>query len=986
MFAKMRIVSAAFVLLISICFSFLAAEFIDGDDFEFFEKQVRPLLIEKCFQCHSGEKAGGGLSLESKTGWTKGGENGRAIIPGDPQKSLLIQAINYRDLEMPPADEGGKLTASQIEVLTKWVKMGAPDPRTATNKIGGMTLEQAKAWWSFQPIPQKKLDSEKKQTETINKLIHRRIREFNLRASSRADKRTLIRRATYDLTGLPPNLAEVDAFLNDTSPNAFDKVIDRLLASEQYGVRWGRHWLDVVRYADTAGENSDRPLPHMWRYRNWVLDSFNNDMPFDQFVAWQLAGDIINQPTSETDSADKDFENGVIATGYLAVARRFGHDIDKDIHLMHEDVIDNVGKNFLGLTMGCARCHDHKYDPISAEDYYALYGIFASTKFSFPGCEPIPQPRDLIPLLPKSEIESRQKAFAKRLAEWGKSRPADPVKTKKLKEIATPNLTVLAEGKVKEGSSVSLESVNQDQHLNQIHVAKGEVIQLTILPNANHGADTTTVDFKITRKADNAVWDVADLIPIFADGGPMINVNNAAWCFLEVTNGPSYLLNRIKAVSGQSGLSAWRLEDTPSVFVNANSDPVNVWTTLPAKTFFMHPAHHRPVAIAWVCPADGQYSIAGSISDGHPAPSLDGVSFRIEKVSSAIYGNGLIELGQRAIRDIRPKPQTPSFPVAFAVREARPMNAAVHLRGDPEQQGAPVARRWIGLFGGEKVPADSGSGRVQLAEWIVKNPLFARVLANRIWQWHFGQGIVTTANDFGSRGAAPTHPELLDYLASQLKANRFQLKPLHRAIMKSEAYRRSSLATTESLERDPENQTLSRFSRRRLSAEEIRDSLLAASGELDLSFAAQHPFPPEQTWRFTQHAPFHAVYESNRRSAFLMVQRQRHHPFLALFDGPDPNSSTPDRQSTTVPTQALYFLNDPFFHEQARMFAAGLESTLKERSKVELVFQRLLQRKPTAQEHEIALQFLERHPGDSSKKWAAFARIMMASNEFLYLD
>ncbi|MED6314297.1 MAG: DUF1549 domain-containing protein, partial [Verrucomicrobiota bacterium] len=306
---------------------------LQGD--EFFEKRVRPLLVAKCYQCHAGTKTSGGLSLETKAGWALGGESGAAIIPGAPEKSLLISAINYDGLQMPPKDKGGKLDPEEIEILTTWVRNGATDPRVSTQTIGGMSQLEARNWWSYQPLanPQRIVDAAE-----IDKYIDRRLQHAGLSPGAQANRRELIRRATYDLTGLPPSYEAVLAFQQDESPEAFLKVINRLLDSPEYGEHWGRHWLDVVRYADTAGENSDRPLPHAWRFRNWVVDSFNNDMPFTSFVQQQLAGDL--SPLGET---IQDKNNGVIATGYLAVARRYGHDINKDIHLMHEDVIDNLG-------------------------------------------------------------------------------------------------------------------------------------------------------------------------------------------------------------------------------------------------------------------------------------------------------------------------------------------------------------------------------------------------------------------------------------------------------------------------------------------------------------------------------------------------------------------------------------------------------------------------------------------------------------------
>lgn len=735
---------------------------LSPDERVFFEKQVRPLIVERCFACHAGTKAGGGLSLETAKAWQKGGENGQVIVPGQPDKSLLIDAINYRHLEMPPADQGGKLSDQEIAILTQWVQMGAPDPRDGRDVLGGMSRRDAENWWAFQPLPQLSGTERDLATDArrIDDLLQPEIVARSLTLAPVADRRTLLRRLTYGLTGLPPTAQEVDAFAADRSSDAFSQVVERLLASPQYGVHWGRHWLDVVRYADTAGENTDRPLPHAWRYRNWVFRSFQIDLPFDQFVHMQLAGDLLTQELSGAERSD-----GIVATGYLAIARRFGHDIDKDMYLTYEDVIDNLGKNFLGLTLGCARCHDHKYDPVSSEDYYALYGIFESTRFAFPGCEPKGQPRDLVPLLAKAEIDDLMQPWQERVA--------------------------------------------------QIEVEKQ------------------------SRQAST------------------------------------------KAV----GLS----------------------------------------------------------DDGSP----------------------------------------PVIPVAYAVVDGETKNARMHQRGDPEKLGEHVMRRWLTVFGGMEVPENAGSGRRELGQWVSEHPLAARVMVNRIWQWHFGHGLVRSSSDFGSRGEPPTHPELLDFLAARFVQSGYSTKEMHRLILQTAAYQRASATPVDA---DPENRWLAHFSRRRLTAEEFRDSVLTVSGQLDSSAAEGHPFPDEKTWTFTQHTPFSAVYDTNRRSAYMMVQRQRRHPYLALFDGADPNASTPSRQTTTVPTQALFFINDPFFHSQAKSLAEILLEKSPEEARLLHVYRLLFQRQPTTAETARFQEFQENYPGDPEEIWSALVRVLMASNEFSYVD
>lgn len=974
------LVAARFQLLATLAAVLLAlssrAVFAD-EAVDHFEKRVRPLLVAKCYACHSGTKNSGGLSLETAAGWRRGGDSGPAIVPGEPEQSLLIDAVEYGSLQMPPADKGGKLSAEEIALLRTWIATGAADPRAEGDSLGGMSREAAGTWWAFQPLPDA---TGVPSAAAIDAFVQREIDRRGLTAAPLADKRTLLRRVTFDLTGLPPTPEEVDAFVADESPVAFERVVDRLLASPQYGVRWGRRWLDVVRYADTAGENTDRPLPHAWRYRNWVVDAFNRDLPYDEFVRLQLCGDIVAAGGPPERAAE-----GIVATGYLAIARRFGHDIDKDMYLTHEDVIDNVGKNFLGMTLGCARCHDHKYDPFTAEDYYALYGVFDSTKFSFPGCEPQGQPRDLVPLIAPSEAEAANAEFRRRLAEYDRYDAELSQEAARLKASAVGSSSVLAEASVGEGEVVEL-AASGEGRLARIAMRNGEVLQLAISPNANHGADTTRVELEIEKVGgETERWNVADLIPSFASGASLVEADGAIWCLLENSETPRFLNEWRQNVEGRAGMNAWTIGDTPSALVNASENPVSVWTTLSANSFFLHPGPRTEVALAWICPADGEYAVRGSVADAHHA-GLDGVTFRLERIASAEFGAGLTELGRKTFADREPRPELPPIPVAYAVAESEPRDARLHLRGDPEQLGEAVPRRWLSVFGGEPLANAGGSGRRELAERIVQHPVAARVMVNRIWLWHFGRGLVATPNDFGARGERPSHPELLDALAGGFQAEGFRLKPLHRSILLSEAYRRSSHTNADAAQLDPENRWLTRYSRRRLSAEEIRDSLLSASGGLDLTAGAAHPFPPEADWKYTQHEPFAAVYETDRRSLYLMVQRQRRHPFLALFDGADPNASSPLRLASTVPTQALFFLNDPFFHVQAARFAARLDAESDDEARIRLAFRRLFQREPTSVEIAAGRRFLSDYPGDPQETRSAYARVLMASNENLYLD
>jgi mono/diheme cytochrome c family protein len=783
------------------------ADKVTAEDAEFFERRIRPLLVARCYECHSAEakELRGGLLLDSRAGVQTGGDSGAAIVPGDPEASPLIQAVRHADPDtaMPPA---GKLPAEEIAALEAWVERRAPDPRDADTVAAVQAKEaidwtKAREWWSFRPLsspPIPAVQNSAWPAGDLDRFILARIEQAGLQPSADADKRTLIRRATFDLIGLPPTVEEIEAFVADTSPEAFAKVVDRLLASPHYGERWGRHWLDVVRYADTAGDNSDFPIPQMFRYRDWVIGAFNRDLPYDQFVREQLAGDLLTGGTTQ------EAHERIIATGYLANARRFGSTVDDyPQHLTIEDTIDNLGRAFLGLTINCARCHDHKFDPITAADYYALYGIFHSTRYPWPGLELEQKQRDLVPLVEPAKLTEAEAALKKHDAE--------------------------------------------------------------------------------KRRLAQVVQELKD------------SVKNT--------------------------------------------------------------------------PAEEKQQVEQKIKDA-----------------------------ERAVRDFTNKPAP--FELAYAVAEAKTIeDAAIQLRGDPAKPGDRVRRHFLTALGGEALPdSEPSSGRRQLGEWIVgrENPLTARVMVNRIWLNHFGEGLVPTPNDFGKQGKPPTHPELLDWLASRFIESGWSAKSMHRLIMLSRTYQLASQQNDDAAARDPNNELLTAFPRRRLDAEAIRDTLLVLGDNLDKSPAGAHPFPPESEWNFTQHHPFRAVYGSKRRSVYLMTQRIQRDPYLAIFDGADPAASTPLRTTSTTPLQALYLLNDAFVHEQSALFAARLVKEAKDdAARIELAYRTCFGRPPDPREVESCGKFLvdvrERlteTPAEQAElaSWQALVRVLFRLNEFVYVD
>ncbi len=1026
----------------------------DEVDEAFFEKKIRPVLAEICFRCHGGQKTSGKLRIDSPEALSKGGESGPALVPGNPDESLLLKAIRREEgvSAMPPDKP---LPREVVADFTAWIKAGAKWPA----KVAAFRSEQH---WAFV--------SPKAITPSGSKAVANPIDCFLHLASDmrRADKRTLIRRVTFDLIGLPPTPDDVVEFLADESPDAFDRVVERLLASPHYGEKWARHWLDVVRYADTAGETADYPAPHAWRYRNYVINAFNSDKSYGDFLREQIAGDLMarnisrnalasgweRQKPIEPDASAfrltrERYAELITATGYLSIARRFGFDLDADHFLTIDDTVDVLGKSVLGLTIACARCHDHKYDPISAADYYGLYGIFESTRYPFPGCEKVKAPRDMIPLLPPAEMELSVKPHQERLAkieaELKSLNDGAAANQQQLKETFAKNARVLAQGEFDDGGAqeireeVAVSKISRNalasgserqkpvepdasafrlMSLDHIEVKRGEMLQLVVLPRANHGADSTLVELEIADVGGAGQrWNVTrDVVDDFLAGNPHADRygNASTWFFFDARNGPTLMREAVRDVEKNVGLNSWRAGETPSAWVNSTDAPIKVWTTLPPKTFYVHPAPDGPVAVGWLSPIDGIVRVSGRVADAHRGGG-DGVGWRLELISGNVSEllAKPIEAAPKLAELNRQRTEllafAPKVELAYAVTEGQPHDTKIHLRGDPKSLGDAVPRRFLSVLGEQTVPPNSGSGRLQLAEWLTSrnNPLTARVMVNRIWKHHFGVGLVKTPNDFGTRGEPPTHPELLDWLAVRFMESGWSMKSMHRLIVTSEAYQAKSgewrVASGEQDQTNavalPSNSSLATnnsplLSSRRLSAEELRDAILSVSGDLDRSSGGPHPFPDEKTWGFTQHAPFAAVYEHDRRSVYLMLQRIKRHPLFALFDGPDTATSTPDRFTTTVPTQALFFLNDPFVHAKSESFARRLQP-LSEEQRFDRVFALLFSRAISSEERDAAEQFLSDYQRDLSdvaeaerpvQAWAAWLRVLLSSNEFLYVD
>ena len=759
---------------------------------EFLQARVKPVLESKCFGCHLSEPQGG-LRMDSLEALLKGGNSGPALVKGDPDASLLVKAVRYQhDLKMPPT---GPLPADEAEDIARWIADGA-----AWTDDGGEALqpyeisEEHRQHWAFQPLRQGAVPvpaGADDSADAIDRFLLARLEREGLKASPLAGKRTMIRRLTFDLTGLPPTPQEITDFLADESQTAYADLVERLLRSPHYGERWGRHWLDLVRYADTAGDSGDFPVPEAYKYRNYVIDAFQGDKPYDDFIREQIAGDLL-----PSDSEPERW-NKIVATGYLAISRRIGVSPHRLRHITLEDTIDNLGKTFLGLSVQCARCHDHKFDPIPTADYYALYGILDSSVFPSPGAEHLPYRSNFVYRVGADKAREVLAEYEQGITSWN-----DREREKFREYQSFQNMLITTPGR------------------NRI-----------------------------------VVWDE---------------------------------LQELRAERA----------------VFARTEP-------PLET-------------------------------------------------------------------------------AYAISEGVGKDSHIHQAGDPRSKGPEVRRGFLQILGGAKLPPSyEGSGRRLLADWIADegNPLTARVMVNRIWHHHFGTGLVNTTSDFGVRGTPPTHPELLDYLARYFIDSGWSVKAMHRLIVHSRAYRQVSSDTRHNFDKDPQNRLVWRFNRRRLDAEQIRDSILAFSGDLDLSKGGRHPFPHRRTYFYRQHEPFAEHFPTNRRSVYIMQGRIQKNPYLDLFDGPDGNLPMSERKATTTTLQALFLMNSEFMHEQAQAMAERWSAELPVRADfLERATETIFARPPSPQDAEQAASYFATASGTQEQKRAGYLRAMLASNEFLFVD
>jgi hypothetical protein len=937
---------------------------------DFFEGKIRPVLAANCYKCHSVAegKAKGNLLLDTREGWQKGGDTGTAIVPGNPEKSLLITAISYADadLQMPP--NGKKLTAGEIADLTAWVKMGAPDPRSAAGaKLTGLT-DKARSHWAYQPIANPAIPAVKTAgwvKTPVDAFVLAKLEASGMKPNHPAAREALIRRASYDLVGLPPTPEEVRAFQNDQSPNAFEKVIDRMLASPQYGERWGRFWLDSARYSDTSGiENLNRGgdyrYAHAWVYRDYVVKSFNQDKPYDQFLKEQIAADLLPTAKSDPDS--------LAALGFITVGKRFANPNDQI-----DERIDTLGKSTMAMTVACARCHDHKFDPIPTADYYSLHGIFNS----------VTEPTDK-PLVSPAPSGPDFEEFKKELA--------------------------------------SIEAKNRDQYFKIIddknsefvkkagaymragYFYRGNDVAQTLERNkiiAEHKLDRDLYQgLRIAPKRDDSLF-----LPFFKFAAlkPEEYKTQAAEVLASITSGKLHGTNVEGVAYGKAAKG--KPKDQPKVAkdvpvnalvieafkavkpeqIKSLADVSDIYGKLFAslaekqKAFLKANRDAKSPEIAGF--TEAEIELMNFPMKVHPACNLDtaGLATAIGDLKLANGGYNRFN-GFAAVNELMlTHPGSPAR--AMIVQDMpRARDSAIMIRGEAQNRGPVVPRRFLEIVAGKDRKAYAeGSGRLELAQDIAspKNPLTARVAINRIWAHHFGEGFVRTLDDMGVMCDPPSHPELLDYLSSRFIADGWSYKKMHKLIMLSATYQQSSDTNLTYANKDPDNRMLWRANLRRLDFEAARDTMLLYTGKLDKSIGGKPVNLTDEPYSY-------------RRSVYGYVDRGQMPELMQQFDFPDADMANSKRTSTIVPQQALFFMNSPMSADVARKVTSRPEfvNAKDDLGRVKALYEVLFQRAPKANEVALAKDYIAMAqaaaPEVASKKAMQSGKVRVVENKGKY--
>ncbi|GAB4137739.1 MAG: DUF1549 domain-containing protein [Planctomycetaceae bacterium] len=969
----------------SVCVSFLlsllctsslhSAEKPTQAELDFFEKKIRPVLVKHCYACHSTKSKNirGGLLLDSRAGLLKGGETGPAVVPGKPGKSLLIGALKHEDFEMPP---DRKLAPAVIADFEKWIRRGAADPRIGKAhlpKKRSIDLEKGRQFWAFRPLtspvpPQ--IENASSSVTPIDRFLQARLAKHNLKPAPVAAKQTLIRRLSYDLIGLPPTPEQIRQFVDDRSPKAYEKLVDRLLASRHFGERWGRHWLDVVRFAESSGGGRTQIYHLAWKYRDYVIASMNADKPFNQFVVEQIAGDLLPWKTP------RQRRDQLIATGYLMLGPTNYELQDKELLRMEvvDEQLDTLGRTFLGMTIGCARCHDHKFDPIPNEDYYALAGILRSTHVLTPGNvsgyvkRPLPTNAEQAKLLAeyerkttpvKNEIAEIRERI-RRLKQQQAGMVVTSISAKSLPGIVLDDTQAELAGKWGASSSV------------QRFVGAGYRYGSGSKVLARYRFKVPTAGKYEVRISHNAHPNRALNTPVsirFSQMQIQKRVNQR---------------KRPPIEDLWVSLGTYSFSKGESVTVEVSGKGAN--GSVIADAVQLLPINQRRVVT----------SRKKTPSKESPKSSArEALTARIKKETEQLKS---LEAKLKTLKKDAPPPA----PLAMAVEdETKTGDYFVCIRGNVHKLGKKVPRGFLSVISDNPSVriSKSESGRRELAAWLAseKNPLTPRVYVNRVWHHLFGAGLVRTVDNFGAMGERPSHPQLLDYLASHFIKRNWSTKSLIRQIVMTRAYRQSTQHNSAAAKIDPENRLLWRQNRRRLDAEAIRDTILSVSGQLDLTPGGPSLSPKVKS-------EFGFKHTSLRRSVYVPVLRNTLHEIFEVFDFADPNMVVGKRNASTLPTQALYLMNSPFVMQQASLAANRLlkNEALKPTSRIEYAYQLTLGRSPTPAESRLVKKYLasqierpknsEKAPGSTLQQvnmksaWAGVFQALFSCVDFRYID
>jgi len=906
-----------------------------AEQLEFFEKRIRPVLVQHCYKCHSQQAAKkdelrGGLLLDSRAGLLAGGESGETIVPGKPDEGTLLGSLSYDLYEMPPA---GKLPAAVIEDFRVWIEMGAVDPREGeVVKAAAIDIEAGREFWAYRPLSPGEAPNHQDAKTPIDAYISSALRAAGLKPVEQASRQVLIRRLYYDLLGLPPTPEQIEAFVESQNEDAYETLVDQLLESPRFGERWGRHWLDVVRYAESV---TLRGLIYQqaWRYRDYVIESFNDDVPIDVFIRQQIAGDLL-----EADDYQQQRKN-LVATGYLAMGNNNLEDQDKAKLRMDavDEQLETIGRGLLGQTIGCARCHDHKFDPIPTKDYYALAGILRNTE-SIVNSNVGKWVESELPL-PQQELEAA-KQVQDELA-LVKSELAKLTKDTKLGVIGVEDVV----GLVLDDSDAVLVGNWNKSTSNKTYVGPG-------YQYASGGAANTSATFEPQEEL-SGVYEVR-------------------FAYAYGSNRPKKLQVEVWDADGSR---ITELDETTVPAVDGHFDSLGTYR-------FEKGMKPRVVV-------DTSKSSAG-------AAVIDAVQFlseeQVARESKTVDSEGDQQALATRVKELEAKVKeleklTPAKEIYMTVREQKEIaDAQVHIRGDVHNLGDDVPRGFLQVATyGPTPPISRGeSGRVELGQWITSdsNPLTSRVFANRVWGWLIGVGLVRTPDNFGVTGEVPSHPELLDYLAAQLKGNGWSTKQLIREIVLTATYQRVSVPSEELTERDPENRLLGHMNRRRMDAESILDAMLSVSGKLDLSMGGP-------TIKSGTKNDYNYPHQGYRRAVYWPAFRNSLPEIFQVFDYPNPSVVVGRRDVSSTSPQALFMLNNPGVMEYCNLAAERFLAMpeVDDEGRITLISLAVLGREPTPREADISLSYVQQAQSEEERlqNWSRVIQAIFATVDFRYI-